>query len=389
MRLIFTGILCITSLLSCSQTTVWHCGLLIQQDTIRFELHRTSDGAFYIQNGEERVPMEKKREYSDSLEYELSVFDATLIFPSDCRKQFGGWYRKHDARIASKGLRLVAGIAASSPYNGKSPMVAGHWPLEFLDGEKVQDKGILQLEQSGNLLRGSILTETGDYRYLNGQIREEKAFLQTFDGGHAYFFRIVFSEDGKSLKGEFLYSASGKQPFRGLRDQGAKLASGFTASISSDRFRFAGVNAQGKNITHNDFAGKGLVVQVMGSWCPNCLDETRFLSEEFPLRPPGVEFIGLAFERKDDPAYAQERIAAVTRRLAVPYPILHAGKANKDSASKILPQAGGIKAFPTTIFVKANGEILKIHSGFSGPATGEAYLEWRKEFQALLKEIRP
>lgn len=388
MRLIFSVFLSLCSFLAYGQVMVWNCGILLQQDTIRFELHRTSDGTFYIQNGEERVPMVKKREYTDSLEYELSVFDATLIFPAACGKQFSGWYRKHDARIVNKGLRLVAGIAASSPYNGKSPMVAGHWPLEFLDGEKVQDKGILQLEQSGNLLRGSILTETGDYRYLNGQIRGNSAFLQTFDGGHAYFFRIVFSENGKSLQGEFLYSASGKQPFRGLRNQGVKLASGFKASISSDQFQFAGVNAQGKKITQEDFTGKGLVVQVMGSWCPNCLDETRFLVEEFPLRPAGVEFVGLAFERKDA-VYAQERIAAVNRRLGVPYALLYAGNASKDSASKALPQAGGIRAFPTTVFVKANGEILKIHSGFSGPATGEAYLEWRKEFRALLKEIRP
>jgi hypothetical protein len=61
--------------------------------------------------------------------------------------------------------------------------------------------------------------------------------------------------------------------------------------------------------------------------------------------------------------------------------------ANKDSASKALPEAGGIKAFPTTLFVKKNGEILKVHSGFSGPATGAAYDAWRKEFRDILKQL--
>jgi thiol-disulfide isomerase/thioredoxin len=387
--LFFSVFLSLCSILACGQAMVWNCGLLIQQDTIRFELHRTSDGAFYIQNGEEQVPMVKKREFADSLEYEISVFDATLIFPSASGKQFGGWYRKHDARIPSKGLSLLAGITGEPLYVEKGAEIAGNWPLDFMEGEKVQDKGILVLSQNRNILKGSILTETGDYRYLNGRIRGNKAFLQTFDGGHAWYFRLEFSEDGKSLNGDFLYSQTGKQTFRGVRDPQAKLASGFSEVKIPDRFHFAGINASGKKITRDDFAGKGLVVQVMGSWCPNCLDETRFLSEEFPFRPPGVEFVGLAFERKDDPAYAKERIAAVSRRLVVPYPILHAGKANKDSASKALPQAGGIRAFPTTIFVKANGEILKIHSGFSGPATGEAYMEWRKEFRALLKQISP
>jgi thiol-disulfide isomerase/thioredoxin len=267
--------------------------------------------------------------------------------------------------------------------------VQGRWPLEFLDGENVQDRGILVLNQRGNKLNGSILTETGDYRFLNGEIQGKAAFLQTFDGGHAYFFRLDFSEDASSLRGLFKYSQSGKQSFRGKRNDQYELSDAFSHGTPSQIFRFSAIDNIRRLWTQNDFKGKALVVQVMGSWCPNCLDETRFLTEEYPLRPSGVEFIALAFERKDDAAYGLSRIETVKRKLSVPYPVFLAGKANKDSASIALPAAGGIKAFPTTLFVKSNGEILRVHSGFSGPATGEPYEAWRREFRKIIKEIIP
>lgn len=371
------------------QPMKWHCGLLIHSDTIRFELIRNADGSLFIRNGDEEVGMEKRNESADSVEYSLAVFDASLVFPKSTGSKFEGWYRKGDARIPSRGLRMLAGLKSPATFAEPCLSVEGSWPIDFLEDNKVQDKGILILHQKGNQLKGSILTETGDYRFLNGAIRRNKAYLQTFDGGHAYYFRLQFSEDAKSLDGEFLYSQNGKQFFRGRLDNQAKLSGGFSGQVSAEKFQFSGNDVSGKKITQDYFQGKGLVLQVMGSWCPNCLDETRFLVEEYPGRPAGVEFAGLAFERKDDPAYAQERIAIVRRKLAVPYLLLHGGKASKDSASRKLPQVGGVKAFPTTVFIKPDGRILKIHSGFSGPATGVAYEVWQKEFRELLQQIKP
>jgi thiol-disulfide isomerase/thioredoxin len=374
-----------------SQVTDWACGIVIQGDTIRFGLHRNAKGLFSIQNGEEQVMMEQKRQFGDSCEFALSVFDASLVFSMKSEAKMLGWYRKGDARIPTAGLPFFAKRRTGNPFGPDSAAwmkVQGRWPIEFLDGEKVVDRGILVLNQNGNYLKGSILNETGDYRFLNGQIKRREAFLQTFDGGHAYFFRIRFSEDVSRLDGVFKYSQSGKQEFRGIRNDLAELSGGFASSDQNKLLEFMGKDENGAIRTRKDFQGKALVVQLRGSWCPNCLDETRFLVEEFSSRPANVEFIGLAFERKDD-AYGLERIATVKRKLSVPYPVLLGGKANKDSASRAIPAAGGIKAFPTTLFVKANGEVWKIHSGFSGPATGEPYEAWRREFRKLVQEIKP
>ena len=48
-----------------------------------------------------------------------------------------------------------------------------------------------------------------------------------------------------------------------------------------------------------------------------------------------------------------------------------------------------IFAFPTTVFIKADGTVYKVHSGFSGPATGRFYTGWETEFYEILKEIDP
>lgn len=370
-----------------AQERSWHCGLLIGSDTIRFDLFQEKNGKMLIRNGEEELSMEPVPGQTDSLELALSVFDARLIIPRNYGASFEGWYRKGDARIPSKGLKLLAGLKKKVPATGNAKIVAGTWPLEFLDGDRVQEQGILVLKQDGNRLQGSILTETGDYRFLNGEISGSSGFLQTFDGGHAYYFHLRFSEKNGALQGEFLYSQNGKMNFRGIRKDDARLASGFSGPAAPVRLRFSARDAEGKQIKEDRFRGKSLVLQIMGTWCPNCLDETRFLVEEYPMRPENVEFAALAFERKNDASYAQERISIVKRKLAVPYPVYWAGSASKDSASKALPELGGIKAFPTTVFVKSNGEILKIHSGFSGPATGEAYEEWRNEFRKLLQEL--
>ena len=389
MRSLILPVLLLASVPLFSQRTEWACKMQIQDEAIRFTLSRSETGGFTIQNGKEKVETEQKAIREDSMELALSIFDARLVLPKNPGKQFAGWYRKGDAKVPSSGLRFEAEeFSAPPPFDaGENNELKSRWPLEFLEGEKVQDKGILMLNQRGDKLEGSILTETGDYRFLNGKRSGRKAFLQTFDGGHAWFFRMEFSEDGKSLKGEFLYSQSGKQPFRGMRNDEAELAGGFSKPEQSAKLHFVGTGSDGKKVTEKDFEGKALVMQVMGSWCPNCLDETRFLVEEYAARPKGIEFVGLAFERKNDAAYAASRIETVKRKLSVPYPILWGGNASKDSASKALPSAGGIKAFPTTLFVKKGGEILKVHSGFSGPATGEAYEAWRKEFRQLLKEL--
>jgi hypothetical protein len=56
-------------------------------------------------------------------------------------------------------------------------------------------------------------------------------------------------------------------------------------------------------------------------------------------------------------------------------------------AEKTLPQLQEIVGFPTTIFLDKTGKISRIHTGFSGPGTGDHYEEQKKEIRRTVDEL--
>ncbi len=50
-------------------------------------------------------------------------------------------------------------------------------------------------------------------------------------------------------------------------------------------------------------------------------------------------------------------------------------------------------SFPTTLFIDKRGKVRKVHTGYSGPATGKYYQEYIREFNdevnALVSEPDP
>lgn len=142
-------------------------------------------------------------------------------------------------------------------------------------------------------------------------------------------------------------------------------------------------NGTGKTVSLKDpkYAGKVVIVTILGSWCPNCLDETAFLAPWYAAnRDRGVEVIGLAFERKNTPSFAKERLEVLKKRYDVGYDLLFAGLADKKYASSVLPALNEVLSFPTTIYIDKKGKVAKGHTGYSGPATGAYYAEFVKEF---------
>lgn len=135
------------------------------------------------------------------------------------------------------------------------------------------------------------------------------------------------------------------------------------------------------------------MVQVMGSWCPNCVDETRLLGEMFAeFHARGLEVIAIAFEKYDDPEHAREQLRRFASGLSVAYPILYAGKANKEEASGKLPFLDHVMSYPTCIFIDRTGKVRRIRTGFYGPGTGVHYENYvrnlRSYLDGLLTEAR-
>ena len=138
------------------------------------------------------------------------------------------------------------------------------------------------------------------------------------------------------------------------------------------------------------FKDKVTVVQIMGSWCPNCLDESKYFKEYLSQNASEeVQFVALAFEYAPTQERAMQRVKNLKERLQLPYPLLLAqfGTKDKVKANEKLPMLNHVLSYPTTIVIDKKGTVRKIHTGFNGPATGQAYLDFKKEFEGLLTQL--
>ena len=236
----------------------------------------------------------------------------------------------------------------------------------------------------------------GDFRFLEGVVNGDSLKLSTFDGANAYLLIAKIDNKNKISGGKFYSGATGTEDWSAVRNEKAKPANGFDETRvkpGAGKLDFDFHDSKtGNPVSINDkrFKGKVVVIQILGSWCPNCMDETRFLSDYYNKNHnKGFEVIGLAFERTTDPESFREALAPFEKRLKVQYPVLITGVAVSDSlkTEKTLPQLQEIKAFPTTIFVDKKGNIRKIDSGFNGPATGEHYTEFKEKFNRIVKRL--
>jgi thiol-disulfide isomerase/thioredoxin len=126
-------------------------------------------------------------------------------------------------------------------------------------------------------------------------------------------------------------------------------------------------------VTQNDprFHGKVVLLDIFGTWCPNCHDEAPVLAglyTQFHAR--GLEIVGLSYEYVDDRARSQRLLEVYRRKYSIGFPLLLAGTTDAGQIAATLPQLRNFGAYPTTIFLDRHGRVRLIHAGFSGPATG-------------------
>ncbi|MEO1435108.1 MAG: TlpA disulfide reductase family protein [Bacteroidota bacterium] len=274
--------------------------------------------------------------------------------------------------------------------------VSGAWEVTFNGDPKYKEepyKAIGEFQQDGNRLTGTFRTETGDYRFLEGNILANKIYLSVFDGSHAFLFEAAVLED-ETLIGAFWSGTHYKTTWTAKRNPDFKLGSPYELTYLKegyDRVEFGFPNADGQIIGPNDprYQRKVRIIQILGTWCPNCADETAFLTDWLAEnQPDDLEVIGLAFEKNRDSTKAWEAIRRYKERFDIPYEILLAnGSSSKKEASELLPMLNKVLSYPTMIMIDKQDRVAKIHTGFSGPATSQ-YEAFVEGFEATIAELR-
>ncbi|MEO6815032.1 MAG: TlpA disulfide reductase family protein [Ginsengibacter sp.] len=351
----------------------------------------------YIINGSERLLVDSIIKKNDSVFIELPFFESGFEARINANGNLiGEWVKKYGSRIQTMPFTATFNETKRFPAI-HSPLfnISGRWAVHFVNHNNKVSKSVGEFNQKGNHFTGTFLNPSGDYRFLEGVVSGDSLYLSGFDGAHAMLFTAKIDNTNK-ISGGSLYS--GKQEhetWTAEKDSKAALpdASSEThvkPAAGKLDFTFPDLNGNPISINDKQFKNKVVVIQILGSWCPNCMDETKFISDNYQFyHDKGVEFLGLAYERNTDFNASVKALQPFKKRFDIKYPILITGVAVSDTllTKKTLPQIDKIKAFPTTLFIDKKGNISKIHSGFDGPATGAHYTIFKKDFNDIVTRL--
>jgi thiol-disulfide isomerase/thioredoxin len=348
-----------------------------------------------ITNAEERIEIDDVKVVDGRIRIGFPHYDAELAGAvlASGRLIVGSW-RKVGRNGAVSELPFRA---ARTMETGRAPgvdigEVEGRWRVDF---ESSDEPAVAEFRAGpGGRLFGTFLTTTGDYRFLEGAVRGGALALSCFDGAHAFLFRATVQPDG-SLRGDFWSRDVWHETWTAVRDPDAALPDGFgeTAWVGAQDLSslvFRDLDGEPTSVASLHEAGKPMILEVFGSWCPNCHDAAALLGElEERYADRGLRIVGLAFEHTGDFERDARQVRRYAERYGIRYPLLLAGLSDKARAGEAMPVLDRVRAYPTTIFIDGEGRVRAIHTGFSGPATGEAHERLRASFERLVEDLLP
>ncbi|MEA2338700.1 MAG: hypothetical protein QOE82_2707 [Thermoanaerobaculia bacterium] len=354
-----------------------------------------------IVNGAEQAPVSGVDVHDSSIRIRFDGYDSAINanLSDDGNAMTGAWTRTVPAGICRMAFHATRGEQprfVAAPANAASLSdVNGIWKAAFVDSDGVSPaRGEFHQEPGSNRVTGTFLTPTGDDRYLDGSFENGLLRLSTFDGAHAFLFQAHAAADGK-LSGDFWSRDSYHATWSATRadDASATLPDGWkdvglTNSEGRFQFRFPDLAGKPVALTDDRFRGKVVMVNIFGTWCPNCNDEAPLLAAwDRKYRDRGLAIIGLAYEFTGNAARDREMVQRFADHYGITYPLLLAGVSDKKKASATLPDLTRVIAYPTSLFIGRDGKVKKIYSGFAGPGTGKHFDALRTEMESVIESM--
>lgn len=379
----------------------------------QFEVDHTGNNGFdaAIVNGRERIPVSLEADpdqesfIMDFPHYDSSIRGDVSVQGNNMNGQFFITKGPDLQRVVNFNARLNAApwldaegnqIVPEGPTEAEmltsaltNPLPTT-WAIDFAD-QDTPSVGRFYTLPDGVNVEGTILNVTGDYRYLNGTWDGTNLTLSTFDGAHAFLFKATRQDDG-SLAGDFWSGNHFHTTWTAVEDQNASLpdnleTTSFQVSPDWDAIRFPDLEAN--QVALSSYIGQPLVIELMGTWCPNCHDAARLLGElETEFAEDGLRVLAIAFEYTGDFERDVAQVRRYKERYGLDTEILIGGLKDKDLATESLGFLDEVRAYPTTIFVDPNGRISAVYTGFNGPATGDDHQDtintFRREAQRII-----
>jgi len=402
---IIAGLLCF-SLVACEKPTpvtqvidvptgYWQASISLPGGEIETGIEISRDGEAYqasLINGQERVRIDEVTFSGNELllrfpafnnEIRANLEDGRLTGELTLVKRFG------DTQVMA--FTAVPGGATGTEDNASANHdMSGRWAVRFHESDGSDSASIGEFAQRGSRLFGTFLNPNGDHRFLAGHVRSNDFHLSTFDGAHAFIFSGTIDENGVIANADFWSGTSWHQQWSAERNDSVTLPDAFSRTFLKpgyERFEFEFPNENGVSVSLDDpkYADKVVMVTIAGTWCPNCNDEARYLAPFYKkYRDQGLEIVALLFEHFEDAERAAEQVRLFRAKHGIEYDTLIAGISDKTEAANTLPALSSFLAFPTTIFIDRDGRVRQIHTGFTGPGTGDHYVRLQNQFTELV-----
>jgi peroxiredoxin len=369
---------------------LWHATVKTsggEEIPFRFEIEGGGSGikgTFF--NGDERFTSTAGQQADKSLNFTWDYFAATLDAKVDGDAIDGTYTRGHGAPMHFHATR-----SWMKPVGANPPWIGGIWVLEGVKSSKGEKAWNFIVKQQGGEVAGAILRIDGDTGTLNGWFDGQKFIMSHFSGQRPSYLEVTPNGDGTlkvvldhksestGYRAEVAHAKGLPEPDDPTKHTGMKN--------SSEPLHFSFPDLDGKIVSDPDprFTGKVVLINVSGSWCPNCHDEAPYLVSLYKkFRAAGLEIVTLSFEEEDQ-LKNPVRLKAFISRYGIPWTVLLAGETS--TAKEKLSQAQNWDAWPTTFMVGRDGRVRGVHTGFPSKASGDLYTKDTEEFTAQVEQL--
>jgi thiol-disulfide isomerase/thioredoxin len=400
-RILPSALIAVTSILfGCSEPlppkAVWTGSMSLTDNRklpFRFEMDLTgASPSVVFLNGDERTTISEVRHSGDSLIFEFPEYRAAMRGTWDGGRWDGEFFRyrseiftnKFESTPERRIMSMVQSPRTSIPLSGT-------FRVFQQTAERTDSTQIATFWVRGDSVFGTFIAADGDLGLFAGSQTGDRVSMARFTGWQASLMEL--RRTGLQWDVELFGRSGNSQAFR-LEPRASATTIFSRQTIMKDRrkpFAFVGVTSSGDTVRSTDerFQGKALVIDIMGTWCHNCMDAAPLLQDlSTKFGPAGLEVVGLCFELKDDKQLAARNLELYQKRYGITFTVLYCGSTQDAYVdAQLKSQLNDFYAYPTTVFADRRGRVQEIHVGFRGPGTGDQYQAQLRSYHEIAARL--
>lgn len=357
---------------------------------------KTAPASGYFLVSSEQTPIPEVYQRGDSVILAISEYGAAIQCVWQDNKLTGKFLRFRADTLSLAIEAVPASTPTTAPTKSEKAMevpLVGKFQVYFQNGTAIDSATSAKFWAKGDSIFGTFVAPDGDYGLMMGKQEGDHVQLNRFTGWQANV--LDMKREAGNWSGKY-YARSNPPTSFTLQPRIAaakEIPGGKKTRMKNPKkpFVFSGVTITGDTLTNLDkrFKGKVLIVDIMGTWCHNCMDEAPLLQQLYKeFNAGGLEIVGLSFELKNDFALARKNLLLYQERYGINFPLLFCGTTEDTNVdARLRSQVDNFFAYPTTFFIDRRGIVQHIHVGFKGPGTGDEYQQEIQAFYDIVKKM--